>query len=119
MVLVDRFGFTPEAHIATSPANFDQYHTMLSTYLVGSPTDVRFTQLAEKLLEWQMPERSDLHFKMTERPYVLSVTHVREGVYVLRALAKTRMDLQPLCEEIMQALSHPAFFGYNPLRRKY
>ncbi|KAA3436310.1 urease accessory protein UreD [Rufibacter hautae] len=119
LVLLDRFAFTPEEHIATSPANFETYQTMFSAYLVGSPGNHRFAQLAQTLQELKMPGSTGLDFNMTEKDYVLSVSEAKEGVYVLRAMGKTRQDLQPLCQQLLQTLSGPEFFGYNPLERKY
>ncbi|QCR23192.1 urease accessory protein UreD [Pontibacter sp. SGAir0037] len=119
LVLLDRFSFSPAENIATSPANFDQYQTMFSAYLVGSPGDARFAFLAEKLLELKMPESSSLHFNMTQQVCVLSVSKVKEGVYILRAMAKTRMQLQPLYERIMAILATEALLGYNPVKRKF
>ncbi|WP_207432815.1 urease accessory protein UreD [Sabulibacter ruber] len=119
LVLLDRFGFTPEEHIASSPANFDAYQTMFSAYLVGSPENSRFCQLAQTLHELKMPGSTGLDFTMTEKDYVLSVSEAKEGVYVLRAMGKTRQDLEPLCQHLLETLSQEEFFGYNPLERKY
>jgi urease accessory protein len=118
-VVLDRFVFNPHEHIATSPANFAQYQTVLSVYLVGDPVDARFALLADALLALKMPESTELHFQMTAGPYVVSVTKVKEGVYVVRALAKSRLELQPLIDKLMQALAAQELFGYNPLKRKY
>ncbi|WP_164891161.1 urease accessory protein UreD [Botryobacter ruber] len=119
LVLLDRFSFQPEEHIATSPANFDQYQTMLSVYLVGSPADARFQLLAQTLLQLKMTETESLHFDLTAKDVVVSVTKVKEGVFILRAMAKSRLDLQPLCDTLLEELSKPELLGYNPVRRKY
>ncbi|QDA61215.1 urease accessory protein UreD [Hymenobacter jejuensis] len=119
VVLLDRFAFAPQHHIATSPANFDQYQTMFSAYLVGNPTDARFQYLADALLQLKMSDRTDLHFAITNLECMISVTKVKEEAYILRAMAHSRMALQPLCDHLLQALSGEEFFGYNPLKRKY
>jgi urease accessory protein len=118
-VVLDRFVFNPDEHIATSPANFEQYQTVLSMYLVGDPTDPRFGILSQALMALKMPESVELHFQMTAKDYLVSVSKVKEGVYLARALAKSRLELQPLIEQVMQALAAPELFGYNPLKRKY
>lgn len=119
IVLLDRFAFSPEQHIATSPANFGQYQTMFSAYLIGSPGEERFEYLSQQLLQLRMPESAVLGFDMTSKDYVLSVVKAREGAYILRTMAKSRMDLQPLCDAILEALSSDLFLGYNPVKRKY
>ncbi|GGE93635.1 urease accessory protein UreD [Hymenobacter cavernae] len=118
-VVLDRFVFNPDEHIATSPANFDQYQTVLSLYLVGNPDDARFVLLAEALMALKMPESTELHFQMTAKDYLVSVSKVKEGVYLARALAKSRLALDPLISQLMQALAREELFGYNPLKRKY
>lgn len=119
VVVLDRFAFNPSEHIATSPANFEQYQTVLSLYLVGTPTDARFTLLAEALMALKMPESTELHFDMTAKAYLVSVSKVKEGVYLARALAKSRLELEPLINQMMEALASQELFGYNPLKRKY
>ncbi|MCC9138627.1 urease accessory protein UreD [Pontibacter silvestris] len=119
VVLLDRFSFKPKENIATSPANFDQYQTMLSAYLVGTPNDEKFIHLANKLMQLKMQESSSLNFNMVEKDMVLSVSKVKDGVYILRAMAKTRLDLQPVCEEIMRILASDLYLGYNPVKRKF
>jgi len=106
-VVLDRFVFNPGEHIATSPANFEQYQTVLSLYLVGSPEDARFALLAEALVALKMPESTELHFQMTAKEYLA------------RALAKSRLALDPLISQLMQVLAREELFGYNPLKRKY
>ena len=118
-VVLDRFVFNPDEHIATSPANFEQYQTVLSVYLVGDPADARFQLLANALLALKMPESMELHFNMVAKAYLVSVTKVKEEVYVVRALAKSRLDLQPIIDQLMQTLAAEELFGYNPLKRKY
>jgi urease accessory protein len=117
--LLDRFAFNPEQHIATSPANFSHYQTMFSAYLVGTPGEERFEHLSCQLLQLQMPERAALDFSITSKNFVLSVAKAKEGIYILRAMAKSRMDLQPLCEAILKELSSDLFLGYHPMKRKY
>ncbi|MCJ8164224.1 urease accessory protein UreD [Pontibacter sp. E15-1] len=118
-LLLDRFSFQPRQHIASAPANFGEYQTIFSAYLVGTPGEALFEQLGERLLQLRMPERTALHFDMTNRNFVLSVVKAKAGVYLLRAMAKTRQDLQPLCDAILSALATDAYLGYNPLQRKY
>jgi urease accessory protein len=118
-LLLDRFAFSPSQHIATSPANFSHYQTMFSAYLVGTTREERFERFSYALLQLQMPERAALDFNITSRYFVLSVVKAKEGVYILRALARSRMDLQPLCEAILKELSSDLFLGYHPTKRKY
>jgi len=119
LVLLDRFHFRPEEHIAASPAHFGAYQTMLSLYLVGPPHDPRFRRLAEALLAQQLPARRDPHFTLASRPYVVSVAQARPNVYVLRALGLSRTDLQPLCEDILRVLAEEELLGFNPWARKF
>ena len=119
LTLLDRFAFTPDEHIATSPANFAGYQTFFSLFLIGPPADARFRQLAAMLMRQKMPGSTGPHFHLPSQPYVVAVTQARENVYVLRAAAPSRMTLQPLCEQILAALADEDLLGYNPLRWKY
>ncbi|GAC1378613.1 MAG: hypothetical protein NVSMB30_26580 [Hymenobacter sp.] len=119
LVLLDRFGFCPAEHIATSPANFADYQSFLSVFLVGSPTDTRFRHLANRLEEQQMPGSTGPHFSLGSQECAVSVATARENVRILRAAAPSRMALQPLCERLLAALADEALLGYNPLQRKF
>jgi urease accessory protein len=119
LVVLDRFAFNPEENIATSPANFAGYQTFFSVFLVGSPADARFQQLAAMLARQKMPGGTGPHFNLNNRECVVSVARARENVWVLRAAAHSRMALQPLCEQILAALADGELLGYNPLARKY
>lgn len=117
--VLDRFSFAPATHIATSPANFQQYQVTLSVYLVGGPDDERFRRLGQALLALQMPERRELDFRLPAHACVLSVVPARPDVYLLRAAARSRLDLQPLLEALMQLVAADDVLGYNPWARKY
>ncbi|RTQ44958.1 urease accessory protein UreD [Hymenobacter gummosus] len=117
--VLDRFGFEPAAHIATSPVNFRQYQTTLAVYLVGTPDDERFQRLGRQLLALQMPGRRELDFRLPEHACILSVVPARDDVYVLRAAARSRLDLQPLLAALMQLVAAEDVLGYNPWERKY
>lgn len=117
--VLDRFSFEPETHIATSPANFRQYQTALSVYLVGAPEDARFRHLGQQLLALQMPGRRELDFRLPEHACVLSVVQAKDDAYVLRAAARSRLDLQPLVEALLQLAAAEDVLGYNPWERKY
>ena len=118
LLVLDRFGFQPEANIAAAPANFAGYQTFFSAYLVGSADDARFHKLAEALKQLKMPGGNGPHFKLEGLEYVVAVTQARENVWVLRAAAPSRMALQPLCEELLATLSDEKLLGHNPLGRK-
>ncbi len=119
LVLLDRFAFSPDEHIATSPGNFADYQTFFSAYLVGSPSDARFRHLAALLAQQKMPGSTGPHFNISGQPVLLSVAKARENVYVLRAAARSRMALQPLCDALLAGLAAEELLGYNPLKRKY
>ncbi|GAB3841784.1 urease accessory protein UreD [Hymenobacter jeollabukensis] len=117
--VLDRFSFEPAAHIATSPANFQQYQTTLSVYLVGTPGEARFERLGAALLALQMPGRRELNFRLTDHACALTVARAKDDAFVLRAAARSRLDLQPLCEALMQLVAAADVLGYNPWARKY
>ncbi|WP_210519527.1 urease accessory protein UreD [Hymenobacter terricola] len=119
LVLLDRFAFRPEEHIAAAPANFAGYQTFFSVFLVGRPEDARFQRLAAVLKQQKMPGGASPHFSLSGQECVVAVTQARENVWVLRAAAHSRMALQPLCEQILAALADGELLGYNPLGRKY
>jgi urease accessory protein len=119
LTLLDRFAFAPDEHIATSPANFAGYQTFFSAFLVGPPADPRFQQLAAMLERQKMPGSTGPHFNINSQDWVVSVAQARGNVWVLRAAAHSRLDLQPLCEAILAALAGEDLLGYNPLARKY
>ena len=119
LTVLDRFGFAPDEHIATSPANFAGHQTFFSAFLIGPPTDPRFQQLAARLMRQKMPGNNGPHFSLHGHDCVVAVTQARENVCVLRAAAHRRQDLQPLCDALLAALASPELLGYNPLQRKY
>ncbi|WP_201983524.1 urease accessory protein UreD [Hymenobacter rubidus] len=119
LVALDRFAFNPAENIATSPANFAGYQTFFSVFLVGSPEDARFRLLGEILAQQKMPGSTGPHFSISSQPYAVSVARARENVWVLRAAAHSRMDLQPLCDALLAGLADEQLLGYNPLARKY
>ncbi|MBF9142099.1 urease accessory protein UreD [Hymenobacter properus] len=119
LVLLDRFAFQPEDHIAASPANFAGYQTFFSVFVVGSAHDARVQLLAELLTRQQMPGSTEPHFTLAGQEFMVSVTRARENVWVLRAAAHSRLALQPLCDALLAGLANEWLLGYNPLARKY
>lgn len=119
LVLLDRFTFAPQDHIATSPANFAAYQTMFSVYLVANPADPRFQQLGEVLMQQQLAGSAEPHFQLTGLDCVVSAVRARDEVWILRAAANSRMALQSLCDQLMQAFAKEELVGYNPMQRKY
>ena len=119
LVVLDRFGFEPSENIASAPANFADYQSFLSVFLVGNADDARFQQLATVLGQQKMPHGTEPHFSLNGRACVVSVTQARANVVVLRAAAQNRMALQPLCDALLAGLAAEQLLGYNPLARKY
>lgn len=119
LVLLDRFSFVPDEHIAAAPANFAGYQTVFSVFLVGPPNGALFQQLAAVLLRQKMPGSDGPHFSLRGKLCAIAVSQARENVWVLRAAAHSRIDLQPLCEALLNELAHKSLLGYNPLERKY
>lgn len=119
LVVLDKFAFNPAENIATSPANFGEYQTFFSAFLVGSPDDARFQVLSKVLAGLKMAGSTGPHFRISSQPYVVSVARARENVWVLRAAACSRMELQPLCDALLAGLADERLLGYNPLGRKY
>ncbi|GAA4430364.1 hypothetical protein GCM10023188_16890 [Pontibacter saemangeumensis] len=119
VVLLDRFAFSPAENIAASPANFDRYQTMFSAYLVGNPEEERFIRLAEKLLQLKMAEGASPHFDLAQQAVILSASRVKEGVYILRAMAESRIDLLALCDALLTELATDSYLGFHPWKRKY
>jgi urease accessory protein len=66
-----------------------------------------------------MPGSTGPHFTIASQECLVSVARARENVYVLRAAARSRAALQPLCDQLLEALADDALLGYNPLQRKY
>ncbi|WP_161599398.1 urease accessory protein UreD [Hymenobacter nivis] len=118
-LVLDRFVFNPAEHIATAPANFDRYETMLTVYLVGAPEEPRFAALAGALHALKMPVQDDPHFRLAGRACVVAVAQARPGVVVLRAGALHRQDADFIYHHLLQTLAGEDFLGYNPLARKY
>lgn len=117
--VLDRFSFAPDAQFATSPANFAQYQTALSVYLVGDPEDERFRRLGRQLLALRMPGRRELDFRLPDHACVLSVVQAKDDAYVLRAAARSRLELEPLVAALLQLAAAEDVLGYNPGERKY
>ena len=118
LALLDRFAFRPEEHIAAAPANFAGYQTFFSAFLVGPPDGRCFQLLAACLQAQKLPDSTEPHFLVRGRDYVVAVTRARENVWVLRAAAQSRLDLQPLCDRLLTTLTEGELLGYNPLQRK-
>ncbi|TGE07616.1 urease accessory protein UreD [Hymenobacter fodinae] len=119
LTVLDRFAFRPEEHIATSPANFDRYQTTLSVYLVGHPHDDRFALLARTLQELQTISREALPEDLSGQEFVVAVAPAKPGVLVLRALGTSRQALQPIYEQLGQALKQDELLAHHPGQRKY
>ena len=119
LVVLDRFAFDPAEHIATAPANFDRYESLLTVYLVGGPDDPRFAALAGALHALKMPVQGDPHFRLAGRPCVVSVARARPEVVLLRALAASRADAEFVYQQLLGVLTGAEFFGADMLARKY
>ncbi|MFD1469357.1 urease accessory protein UreD [Hymenobacter caeli] len=118
-LVLDRFAFDPAEHIATAPANFDRYESMLTVYLVGAPGDPRFAALAGALHALKMPVAGNPHFRLAGRACVVAVAQARPGVLLLRALAASRADVEFIYQHLLGVLAGAAFFGADMLARKY
>lgn len=118
-ILQDQFCFDPKHNIATSPANFANYQTFFSAYLIGCEDDMKFIALNEKLLKLKTKAASDINYDLLEKSSLVSVSRVKRGVIILRALGKSRTDLQPIYEKIIEALSSKDILDYHPLKRKF
>ena len=66
-----------------------------------------------------MAEGASLDFDLAQQAAILSVSRVKEGVYILRAMAESRIDLQPLCDALLAELATDAYLGFHPWKRKY
>ncbi|UII30416.1 urease accessory protein UreD [Fulvivirga ulvae] len=117
--VLDRFNFDPKENIADSPANFGQYQSMLSIYFAGTPDNPKFKKIEEKLLEIKLATQPVLNYDVSAQSCIISTTRAREGAYILRAMGKSRIDLQWLCDNIMDMLSDPELLEYNPMKRKF
>ncbi len=84
---------------------------MFSAYLVGNPGDERFKILAERLMQLKMKKGASPDLDIIQETYVPAVLKAREGAYILRAMAKSRLDLQPLCDAILAPPSAEGFLG--------
>jgi urease accessory protein len=119
LALLDRFALRPAQHLATSQATFGPYHTALALYLVGPPAGVQFRQLAAALRQLPPPGQTALHASLAGQPYVVAVSQARDNVLVVRALANTRLDLEPVYQAVSAALAGEELLGFDALQRKY
>ncbi|WP_317197872.1 urease accessory protein UreD [Hymenobacter pini] len=119
LIVLDRFAFRPEQHIAASPAHFGPHQTTLSVYVVGTPTDARYQQLAAVLAAQQPYSRTELSPNIAERPAIIAHTEVRPGIQLLRAAGRNRAALQPIYEALYAALAAPELLGFHAGHRKY
>lgn len=119
LLALDRFGFRPEEHIATSPAHFGPHQTTLSVYLAGSPDDDRFQRLSAVLAALQPHSRHELPPDLSQQPAVVAFTEARPGLHLLRALGTSRVALQPIYDALHEALAVPELLGFHAGRRKY
>jgi len=119
LTLLDRFALRPAEHLATSQATFGPYHTALSLYLVGPPAGVHFQRIAEALRQLPPPGQTDLHASLAGQPYVVAVTQARDNVLLVRALGRSRLDLEPVYRAVSAALAGQELLGFDALARKY
>lgn len=107
--VVDKFSFEPASHIPSSPSNFDKYHTFLSAFLVGDETDPRFIKLSNKLSDLKTKGNDEMTFKLAGKNAVVSFSKAKEGVVILRAIGKSRTDIEEACGQILKVTSLAAF----------
>ncbi|GAA4507348.1 hypothetical protein GCM10023172_37820 [Hymenobacter ginsengisoli] len=119
LALLDRFGLHPTEHLAMSQATFGPYASALSLYLVGPPGGVQFERLATALRQLPPPGQTDLHASLAGRPCVVAVAQARPNVLVVRALGRTRLDLEPVYQAVSAVLVAEELLGFSPLARKY
>ncbi|RSK32421.1 urease accessory protein UreD [Hymenobacter metallilatus] len=119
LLALDRFGFRPREHIATSPAHFGSHQTTLSVYLAGEPADARFQQLSAVLAAQQPHSRRQLPPDLSQQPAVITFTEARPSLHLLRAVGHSRAALQPLYDALHDALASPELLGFHAGRRKY
>ncbi|TYZ10066.1 urease accessory protein UreD [Hymenobacter lutimineralis] len=119
LTVLDRFAFRPEEHIATSPAHFRQHQTSLAVYLAGSPHDARYQQLAAVLQAQQTQTRAGLPVDVSAHDCVVALTQARPGVLLLRALGTSRTALQPIYDQLYQALASTELLAFAAGLRKY
>lgn len=117
--ILDRFSFDPKTNIPDSPSNFQNYQTFLSAFWIGNEEDARFVRISKMLLDLKTKEASDLHFDVVGKNTVVSVSNVKEGVIILRALGKNRADLEDICQKILGEFSKEDMMNYNSLKRRY
>lgn len=121
--VLDRFYFDPKQHISSSPANFGPYHSMFTAYLIGNPLNNKFQGISNQLLKFNDLHSNENNEIFTENgnnhALVSSVSEASEGVYILRTASRSRNDLIPLCNQIMEILKEDDYLGFNPWVRKY
>lgn len=116
--LLDRFGFDPTINIPDSPANFKDYQSFFSVYLLGNLDDQRFTQLHKKLTSLKTKKSEDLKFNIFGNDSIVSVSEVKEGIIILRGLGKSKKDLHYLYEALITQLASEGILGFSPMNRK-
>lgn len=119
LLALDRFGFRPAEHIATSPAHFGPHQTTLSVYLAGSPEDARFRRLSSVLAALQPYSREELPPDLSRCEAIVAFSEARPGLHLLRALGTSRAALQPIYDALHTALAAPDLLGFDAGRRKY
>lgn len=117
--VLDRFGFEPDINIPASPANFQDYQSFFSVYLLGNTNDQRFIALQDKLLSLKTKEDDALNFKMLSKGSIVSVSKVKDGIIILRALGKSKKYLHHLYKALMTALASSEILGFCPMKRKF
>ena len=119
LALLDRLALRPAEHLLTGPASFGAYRSALNLYLVGPPDSPRYQALAQALRQLPPPGQTALHATLAGRPYVVAVAQARPHVLLVRALALSRLDLDPLYHAVSAALAAPELLGFDVSRRRY
>lgn len=120
-LLVERFGCDPGETGPAACGQFGPFRSWLSVYLAGEKASVLGDTLCPELLALGAAEAASAGAGApgADRRLWVAVGK-REGLgWVIRALGRDRRDVQPVHDRLFQALTDPAWLGFNPWERRW
>jgi urease accessory protein len=118
-LLVDRYCSEPAVSPPPRAGSMGTAASVLNVFVAGWSGEPRFTALCAYLHERLDAEiEGQLKTRRAADEPLLSLTQ-KDGVLVLRALARRHGDLKSVYEIVGNAMALPQVLGANPLARKY
>jgi urease accessory protein len=121
LACMDRFRSDPAEDTPGNPARFGGRNLMLNLYVAGPVCTALRDTLSELAQFDELPQVLELgHTTRQDYPAgICGITEVEgQELIILRCLADTREDFDPVFFAVYQVLADETWLGFNPLTRK-